>query len=362
MSSAKKAEAPDSKLRNMEHNMPQPQDRSMESHQRHRPSKGTAFSANQQLPLSSNRITNVVLAENSEERSGKNESARKLVAEVLVRYWSLKGEQQTIREQDSAGVTPTPGNEVGANHLSRKHDNRRASETGLENRHDRHPLLSSQSLVDDFKLSVPPAFGDSNVDGFSHTRSQSPKDQEYKMLAQSTFAYTHNDDKSTSSGSADRGYKSSGISRFTDGEHTGDLHSSHPRINSCRNQEPHPLSRFVAASPASERKRMGKSDKAIIPVDSDVLFGRRQAQRKHPGNIRLRELCHQFQGDYRSGDRGNKTAITWRIVHMIHEEGGRFLKFDMHEESWTEVNNDTAREKVAFTIRDILLHLPPRDA
>lgn len=89
----------------------------------------------------------------------------------------------------------------------------------------------------------------------------------------------------------------------------------------------------------------------------DVLFGRRQAQRKHPGNVRLRELCHAFQREYRNGDRGHKTSITWRIVHMIQNEGGRFLKFD--QEDWTEVDNDVAREKVAFTIRDTFHQLLP---
>lgn len=84
----------------------------------------------------------------------------------------------------------------------------------------------------------------------------------------------------------------------------------------------------------------------------DVLFGRRTGQRNNPGNVRLRELCSSFHEEYKHGSRGQKTALTWRIVHSIQSEGGRFLKFDEATEAWSEVAHHIAREKVAFTIRE----------
>ncbi|GAX24009.1 hypothetical protein FisN_26Lh077 [Fistulifera solaris] len=86
--------------------------------------------------------------------------------------------------------------------------------------------------------------------------------------------------------------------------------------------------------------------------EHDVLFGRRSVQRNHPGNLRLREMCCNLQADYRDSNRSQKTAMTWRIVHTIHARGGRFLKED-EEDVWREVSPEVAREKVAFTIRDL---------
>ncbi len=88
--------------------------------------------------------------------------------------------------------------------------------------------------------------------------------------------------------------------------------------------------------------------------DHDVLFGRRSAQRNHRGNLRLREMCSAMQSDYRDSNRSQKTAMTWRIVHTIQARGGRFLKSSEDDEDvWREVSPEVAREKVAFTIRDL---------
>lgn len=85
----------------------------------------------------------------------------------------------------------------------------------------------------------------------------------------------------------------------------------------------------------------------------DVLFGCRMGQRNNPGNVRLRQLCAIFHEEYKKGSRGQKTALTWRILHKIQSEGRRFLKFDSINKAWAEVSDHTAREKVAFTIRDM---------
>ncbi len=96
----------------------------------------------------------------------------------------------------------------------------------------------------------------------------------------------------------------------------------------------------------------------LLPAPLDVLFGRRTRQRNNPGNIRLRELCFTFYDEYKGGSRRQKTALTRRIFHKIQVEGGRFLKFNAITNGWSEVDNNTAREKVAFTIRDLPYSLP----
>ena len=108
--------------------------------------------------------------------------------------------------------------------------------------------------------------------------------------------------------------------------------------------------------PSQRRKLIGDDKDMIVQsiTDYDVLFGRRSAQRNNPGNIRLRELCLTLYPEYKASSRAQKTSLTWRIVRTIQSEGGRFLKSD-DQSVWRTVSNDMAREKVAFTIRDLNL-------
>ncbi|GAX18778.1 hypothetical protein FisN_26Hh077 [Fistulifera solaris] len=118
-----------------------------------------------------------------------------------------------------------------------------------------------------------------------------------------------------------------------------------------------PNRRSVGASPKMKQDdddpSQSKDSIMILKInDHDVLFGRRSAQRNHPGNLKLREMCCNLQADYRDSHRSQKTAMTWRIVHTIQARGGRFLK-EEEEDVWREVSPEVAREKVAFTIRDL---------
>jgi hypothetical protein len=125
-------------------------------------------------------------------------------------------------------------------------------------------------------------------------------------------------------------------------------------------QIPCPNRQNVGASPKTkpdndddDPSRSKDSMMMILKInDHDVLFGRRSAQRNHPGNLKLREMCCNLQADYRDSHRSQKTAMTWRIVHTIQARGGRFLK-EEEEDVWREVSPEVAREKVAFTIRDL---------
>lgn len=88
------------------------------------------------------------------------------------------------------------------------------------------------------------------------------------------------------------------------------------------------------------------------PKKEDVLFGRKEKQRQHPGNVLLRGLCDEYRDLYEGSQRDDKTVITWRILKEIQKQHGRFLKYEVTQRTWTEVTDDIAREKVSFTMRD----------
>lgn len=327
----------DSKQKSMEQIWSQREDGPAEPHDRL--GEAAAFRVKQHPNFltesaSSGRPVHDCPTEKTEEpKHSDNKAAdRKLVAEVLVRYWNLKEKQQKGTEQKQLGIGNLPDGDAVASSRGRERGYRRSAKKVLGDRRDRDASTPFQS-----------------------------QEHDHKLPAQKAFA-------SVNSRSPEKEYNPSWQFRFTHAEPNREGLSSHnnPQMSSRRNEATHMLRKSDAVSPASE-EQLKAAEKAhpsapITPIDPDVLFGRRQAQRKHPGNIRLRELCRDFQQEYRNGDRGNKTAITWRIVHMIQQEGGRFLKFNSRGEDWTEVDSDMAREKVAFTIRDTFHQVPTRDA
>jgi hypothetical protein len=54
--------------------------------------------------------------------------------------------------------------------------------------------------------------------------------------------------------------------------------------------------------------------------------------------------------EYDQGDRGVKYAIMASIVHLLKEEGGRFLK-ETENGGWVEVDEATARLKISHAFR-----------
>jgi hypothetical protein len=101
----------------------------------------------------------------------------------------------------------------------------------------------------------------------------------------------------------------------------------------------------------SIRKKQRSLD-IVEPLDADVLFGRRDAQRFHPGNVHLRALCDTYRDEYETGDREVKTVVKKRIIDEIGSKGGRFLKRRVGDTTWYSVDEEVALEKVAFTMRD----------
>mmetsp|Transcript_43718 Transcript_43718/g.105442 ORF Transcript_43718/g.105442 Transcript_43718/m.105442 type:complete len:467 (-) Transcript_43718:158-1558(-) len=88
---------------------------------------------------------------------------------------------------------------------------------------------------------------------------------------------------------------------------------------------------------------------AIFPRRFDVLFGKGKTVREHTGNLRAGHLVNMWQNEYDKANKYQKTEIAERIVAIVHESHGRFLKSG--EYGWFVVEHDVAREKVSQWFR-----------
>lgn len=90
----------------------------------------------------------------------------------------------------------------------------------------------------------------------------------------------------------------------------------------------------------------------ITPRKFDVLFGRGRNTREHCGNLRCAHLVEMHQPEYEHCSKSEKTELAMRIVVMIKECDGRFLKKD-RKTGWEEVEDTKAREKVSHFFRHL---------
>ena len=96
------------------------------------------------------------------------------------------------------------------------------------------------------------------------------------------------------------------------------------------------------------------SDKGVIvPRRFDVLFGRGKTTREHTGNLRCVHLVEMHQDKYEAANKYAKTEIAERIVSMIYDSYGRFLKWDNRGGGWIEVDREAAREKISHFFRHL---------
>ena len=101
-----------------------------------------------------------------------------------------------------------------------------------------------------------------------------------------------------------------------------------------------------------ENKIPGQEAKLIVPGPFDVLVGRRKLCRDHTGNVRYRNLVEKYKNKYEEATtKFDKTAFAMVVVKIIQESSGRFLKDD--GDGWVEVDDNTARAKVAHCFRTI---------
>jgi hypothetical protein len=103
--------------------------------------------------------------------------------------------------------------------------------------------------------------------------------------------------------------------------------------------------------PAKLYKSPAKPDVICDPLPNDILFGRGIPIQQRPGNVRFREMIDTYKDKYEQSEKGAKVAVSAYIVHLVKEEGGRFLKKLEDGRSWVEVDEATARVKVNNAFR-----------
>jgi hypothetical protein len=99
-------------------------------------------------------------------------------------------------------------------------------------------------------------------------------------------------------------------------------------------------------------------------TNNDVLLGRGGRTNHHIGNATYRTYKESLQDEYLQARKDEKTNISNRLVTMIHEKHGRFLKAYEPDknatknttgivEFWYEVDLLTARKKASQALREI---------
>ena len=88
----------------------------------------------------------------------------------------------------------------------------------------------------------------------------------------------------------------------------------------------------------------------------DVLSGRGGATNSHKGNRAFRALVKQHQDEYLKAKKRDKPAVASRIVELIRQQGGRFLRrWDTDAAGhvlWVDIGDERAREKTCQALRE----------
>ncbi|CAB9517238.1 Transfer protein [Seminavis robusta] len=106
-----------------------------------------------------------------------------------------------------------------------------------------------------------------------------------------------------------------------------------------------------------EEKGNNHTSDIIVPRRFDVLLGRGRRTRHHTGNVRAGHIADMFRDKYETAGRYEKTAIAERIVTIIRESHGRFLKWE--DDAWEVVDQQAARNKISHFYRNTRKKDPP---
>lgn len=93
--------------------------------------------------------------------------------------------------------------------------------------------------------------------------------------------------------------------------------------------------------------------------ENDVLCGRGAPSNWHAGNQYFRRLVNEFQPSYLAARRADKPELAMRIVGMIRQRGGRFLKRTKRQGlgpsghfQWQDIGEQRAYEKACQALRE----------
>mmetsp|Transcript_1214 Transcript_1214/g.1717 ORF Transcript_1214/g.1717 Transcript_1214/m.1717 type:complete len:186 (-) Transcript_1214:171-728(-) len=88
------------------------------------------------------------------------------------------------------------------------------------------------------------------------------------------------------------------------------------------------------------------------PNNYDVLCGRGGATNGFVGNKRYRQIVKDHQDEYLNARKKDKVLIARRIVSIIRQNGGRFLRRDEASQEWVDVGDKKATEKTSQSLRE----------
>eukprot|EP00529_Nitzschia_sp_RCC80_P004320 CAMPEP_0113482538 /NCGR_PEP_ID=MMETSP0014_2-20120614/22971_1 /TAXON_ID=2857 /ORGANISM="Nitzschia sp." /LENGTH=934 /DNA_ID=CAMNT_0000376059 /DNA_START=347 /DNA_END=3151 /DNA_ORIENTATION=+ /assembly_acc=CAM_ASM_000159 len=100
-----------------------------------------------------------------------------------------------------------------------------------------------------------------------------------------------------------------------------------------------------------KRKQQSSEGTIVLPTRVDVLYGRGKPIQDHVGNLRYHALLEYYHSSYEDAKKFQKKQLANRIVSIVHEYGGRFLKQDSHGAGWVEVDETVACDKVSHAFR-----------
>ena len=90
----------------------------------------------------------------------------------------------------------------------------------------------------------------------------------------------------------------------------------------------------------------------IICTENDVLMGRGSRINNHPGNIKFRNFIKANRHVYQSLAKRLRTQMAKDFLQILKNEGVRFLRFDDMTQSWHEVSDERARQKISQCLRE----------
>lgn len=99
-----------------------------------------------------------------------------------------------------------------------------------------------------------------------------------------------------------------------------------------------------------EESSMETVPRINVPGSRDVLLGRGKLTQEHTGNLRFRHIVENHREMYENARKLEKTRLASKIVVILQQTGGRFLKRD--GAGWAEVDDETARFKVSHSFRN----------
>ena len=89
-----------------------------------------------------------------------------------------------------------------------------------------------------------------------------------------------------------------------------------------------------------------------VPGEFDIICGRDKVALNHAGNKCFRKIVDMNREKYQQArTRKDKTRITTEIIASIHKSQGRFLKLNPKTNTWYEVGEEYAHEKVSHALR-----------